>query len=173
MPTAPKAQTRQPGAFDWRVVAHAACMHAEWQKIAETALGSALLADLVTGALRTIGQRLEEEMRVDVRTTPATARTIEESENISAAEKAKPTENIPPTKIVEADPQVVRAAGLLGVALDATEDRIRAALRTLLASSRLHPDQGGDADKAKRFIAAKNLLIERARWARVNQNAAS
>jgi hypothetical protein len=56
-----------------------------------------------------------------------------------------------------------KAATLLGVPLDASEDAIRAALRARLSSSRLHPDQGGDGEEAKRLIAAKNLLIERAR----------
>jgi hypothetical protein len=61
------------------------------------------------------------------------------------------------------DSEAQRAANLLGVELDATEDEIRAALRDRLASSRLHPDQGGDGEAAKELIAAKNLLVERAR----------
>ncbi len=64
---------------------------------------------------------------------------------------------------VDSDAQ--RAANLLGVELDATEDEVRSALRDRLASSRLHPDQGGDGEAAKELIAAKNLLIERARLA--------
>jgi GNAT superfamily N-acetyltransferase len=39
----------------------------------------------------------------------------------------------------------------------------RAALRSRLSASRLHPDQGGDGEEAKRLIAAKNLLVERLR----------
>jgi hypothetical protein len=57
----------------------------------------------------------------------------------------------------------VEAATLLGVSLDASEDQVRAALRERLVDHRLHPDQGGDPEQAKRFIAAQNLLIERAR----------
>jgi curved DNA-binding protein CbpA len=50
---------------------------------------------------------------------------------------------------------------VLGVSLDASADEIRAALRDRLATSQLHPDQGGDGKEATRLIAAKNLLIER------------
>src|SRR5262249_11815316 len=57
------------------------------------------------------------------------------------------------------------AATLLGVKMAASEDEIRAALRSKLASSRLHPDQGGDEEAAKQLIAAKNLLIEKNRKA--------
>jgi hypothetical protein len=32
--------------------------------------------------------------------------------------------------------------------------------------TRIHPDEGGDEEEAKRIIAAKNLLIERARAVR-------
>lgn len=67
----------------------------------------------------------------------------------------------PPPREVEA----MRAAELLGVPLDATEDVIRAALRARLATSRLHPDHGGDGKAATELIAAKNLLVERARLA--------
>jgi len=45
--------------------------------------------------------------------------------------------------------------------VDASADEIRAALRAYLAESRSHPDQGGDGDEARRFIDAKNLLIQR------------
>lgn len=55
------------------------------------------------------------------------------------------------------------AAALLGVSLDAAPDAIRAALRSKMARSRLHPDHGGDGTEARTLIAAKNLLIERAR----------
>ena len=65
------------------------------------------------------------------------------------------------------DDKIAQAAAVLGIAPDATEDEIRAALRAHLSSSRLHPDQGGDSEQAKRLIAAKNLLIERARAVRL------
>jgi hypothetical protein len=38
-----------------------------------------------------------------------------------------------------------------------------ARVRTHLSSSGLHPDQGGDGVQATLLIAAKNLLVERAR----------
>lgn len=63
------------------------------------------------------------------------------------------------------DEDVSEAAKLLGVMPSATIDEIRAALRAKLGASRIHPDQGGDAELAKRLIAAKNLLVERAKAA--------
>jgi hypothetical protein len=57
----------------------------------------------------------------------------------------------------------VEAATLLGVSLDATPDQIRAALRAKMGEARVHPEHGGDPDLAKRLIAAKNRLIERAK----------
>jgi hypothetical protein len=54
----------------------------------------------------------------------------------------------------------------LGVGTDASPDEVRAALRARLSASPLHPDHGGDGEQAKRLIAAKNHLIERARAAR-------
>ena len=59
------------------------------------------------------------------------------------------------------------AAALLGIDLSATVDEIRAAFRERvkceMRSGTFH-DQGGEAtdDQARRLIAAKNLLIERA-----------
>jgi hypothetical protein len=64
------------------------------------------------------------------------------------------------------DDKMAEAAALLGVTVDASEDQIRAALRGHFASSRLHTDQGGDGERAKQLIAAKNLMVERARAAR-------
>ena len=61
------------------------------------------------------------------------------------------------------DTEAQAAAQLLGVGLDASPDEIRAALRAKLANSRIHPDQGGDGEEARRLMAAKNLLISRAR----------
>lgn len=58
------------------------------------------------------------------------------------------------------------AAALLGVSLDATADEVRAALRSKLATSRLHPDHGGSGEEATRLITARNLLVERACEAR-------
>lgn len=62
---------------------------------------------------------------------------------------------------IEDDHEVVDAAILLGVNLDATAEEIRSALRRRLAASRAHPDQGGDCEKAMKLIAAQNLLLER------------
>ncbi len=78
----------------------------------------------------------------------------------AAAKARKRVESRPePDDVTEAR----AAAALLGVALDASIDEIRAALRRKLGASGLHPDHGGDGEQAKRLIAAKNLLVERAR----------
>jgi hypothetical protein len=59
------------------------------------------------------------------------------------------------------DDEALAAATLLEVNLDASADEIRRALRRKLSVERLHPDHGGNGDRAARLIAAKNLLIER------------
>jgi hypothetical protein len=66
----------------------------------------------------------------------------------------------PPPLPVDADRA---AAELLGVSLDADESAIRAALRAKMKAGNVHPDQGGDAERAKRLVMAQNRLIERAR----------
>jgi hypothetical protein len=69
----------------------------------------------------------------------------------------------PPTPpIVEMPRTPADAATLLGVAIDAGADEIRAALRAKMAHG-VHPDHGGDARIAQQFIAAKNLLIDNLR----------
>jgi hypothetical protein len=54
------------------------------------------------------------------------------------------------------------AAKLLAIDVDASPDEIRAALRAKMSAGGVHPDHGGDERVAKRLIAARNLLIERA-----------
>lgn len=72
----------------------------------------------------------------------------------------------PPPTIEEDDDdgelEALTAALLLGVRVDARPDEIRAALRRRMSEARVHPDQGGDEKAARRFIDAKNLLVERA-----------
>lgn len=79
---------------------------------------------------------------------------------ISDAIQAKATDEAPPPVAV-VDEEAAQATALLGVAPTASADQIRAALRTRLVESKLHPDHGGNADEAAELIAAKNLLIER------------
>jgi hypothetical protein len=80
------------------------------------------------------------------------------AEEVDEAEQEPPV--VAPSVV---DLQLLAAATALGISATATEDEIRAALRRRLASSRLHPDQGGDGEEARRLIAAKNLMMERAR----------
>jgi hypothetical protein len=59
------------------------------------------------------------------------------------------------------DREAFEARSLLGVTAFDGPDEIRKALRTKLAASALHPDQGGNGEEATKLIAAKNLLIAR------------
>src|SRR5215831_7235153 len=58
-----------------------------------------------------------------------------------------------------ADLEILRAAILLGVSIDASADEIRSAFRTRLRE--IHPDHGGDAEATRRLIAARDLMMER------------
>ena len=154
----------------------------DWTRVAQTALGSALFAGLLSGAFYVIGKVIESDTRVSGEpkanaptATPFADGDYEFDEEdrrdvIDDAAERDETEDEPaaterPFPVV--DDKIAQAAAVLGIAPDATEDEIRAALRAHLSASRLHPDQGGDSEQAKRLIAAKNLLIERARAVRL------
>lgn len=172
-----------PAAIDWRKVARATCLEVDWSKVAHSALGSVFLAGLVGGALHVIGKVIEAEIRADAETARSDAAealadeceriadTIDgDADEASADDSASAGEAEPDADETEpapfVDDKAAHAAALLGVDANASEDEIRAALRSLLSGSRLHPDHGGDGEEAKRLIAAKNLLIERARAVR-------
>lgn len=53
----------------------------------------------------------------------------------------------------------VEARAVLGVALDADADAIRAAHRRLIAA--VHPDRGGSAELARRINLARDVLLKR------------
>jgi hypothetical protein len=72
---------------------------------------------------------------------------------------ATPAVSPPPPPVIEMPRTPAEAATLLGVPVDADVDEVRAALRAVMANG-AHPDQGGDAETAKKYIAAKNLLID-------------
>jgi hypothetical protein len=203
------AHAQRSAPIDWREVARVTCLEVDWAKIAHSALGSAVLAGLVGGALQMIGKSIEAEMRAEAEAArraeearrAESARIVREvieevlagesertadagdgaNAEASAADTANATDqaNTAGQRDTDTkqsaderhvapvvDPEVAQAAALLGISVDASEDEIRAALRSLLSSSRLHPDQGGDGEEAKRLIAAKNLLVERARAVR-------
>lgn len=155
-----KAKTPTPSApdssVDWRRVVSTACLKCDWTTLAKAALGSNELAAMVGEAFRAIGRSIEHDIaRAESATPPQSP--PDETPRVDA-----PADHAP----VVIDAATAEAAALLGVAVDANADEIRAALRARLTTSRLHPDQGGDAEEAKRLIAAKNFLIERARAAR-------
>jgi hypothetical protein len=169
----------RPAGINWREAARRTCLDVDWGKVAHSALGPAFLAGLVGGALHVIGKAIEAEMHADAEAariaaetppaatcedcpdadTAAGADAHRADEGVSASD-AEHTADGPPMAV---DEKAAEAAALLGVDANASADEIRAALRSHLASSRLHPDQGGDGEAATRFISAKNLLIERAR----------
>jgi hypothetical protein len=118
----------------------------DWNAVARTMVESPFWAGLLGGALHVVAKLIEEEQQGET-TTPDDDAPEDDSDD-------------------DGDEEASDAATLLGVSLDATESQIRAALRARFATSRLHPDHGGDGDEAKRLIAAKNLLVERARAVR-------
>lgn len=63
--------------------------------------------------------------------------------------------------VVDAPLNAKTAAELLGVTMTSTADQVRAAFRRKMRDGRLHPDQGGNPEVAKRYVAAKNLLTQR------------
>ena len=121
----------------------------DWGEVARAALGSAFVAGLVGGALHVLGKIVDAEAAEARDAAPANQEPSDD-----------PSED--PFEFA-VDDDIHRAAAVLGVDVDASADEIRAALRERLANSQLHPDQGGDGEEAKELIAAKNLLIERAR----------
>src|SRR5262249_39117602 len=111
----------------------------DWPKLARDAFGQGFVAGFIGGSLQALAQMLDAKKRDDEREN-----AIDGGDD---------------------DAEAAEAAAFLGVAPTASEDEIRAALRARLASSRLHPDHGGDGVEASRLIAAKNLLVERTKRA--------
>ena len=153
--------------FDWRGLVQAVCTQVDWTTYAQAALDSDAMGAMVGAAVRVLGQVMErapeaptrKPKRPRKRETRSEAPPIEPSPVpplVDAQEAPPPAQPIP-------DRSVVEAAALLGVSIDATEDQLRAALRSRLSGSGIHPDHGGDGEAAKRLIAAKNFLVERAR----------
>src|SRR6185312_6940557 len=153
--------------FDWHEFASRTCTKVDWTTIAKQALGSATLAMLVGGAVTVIGRAIEADMQA--KRIAAAQRAADEARVIDAEDEvitdAAPESGSDPASSADSDfepmpapavaPEVAAAAALLGVAVDANADEIRAALRHALSASRLHPDHGGDGEQAKALIAAK------------------
>lgn len=162
-----KVKTPTPSApdssVDWRRVVSTACLKCDWTALAKAALGSNELAAVVGEAFRVIGRSIEHDIaRAESAGPPQSPpdpltsenRTDDETPGVDALADDAP---------VAIDAATAEAATLLGVAVEANADEIRAALRSRLSASQLHPDHGGDGEEAKRLIAARNLLVERAR----------
>jgi hypothetical protein len=139
---------------------HAAPIDVDWPAVARAAVGSAFVAGLVGGFVAIAARLLSNE---DARALVEHLRKIREASERgqNAAPEADATSDGGESDDDEA--KALEAALLLGVRLDASEDEIRAALRARLRDSGIHPDHGGDGEEAKRLIAARNLLAERAR----------
>jgi hypothetical protein len=121
-----------------------------WHKLARDAFGQGFAGTFIGGSLAALAKALDE------RQCPPAAPVVDQTIDDDGEESEHDGD------------EATQAASLLGVATDATEDQIRAALRARLASSRLHPDHGGDGVEASRLISAKNLLVERARLAQAS-----
>lgn len=171
----PTAHGAERNRIDWQEIAGATCTKIDWTTVAQRALGSATLAMLVGGTVAVIGRAIEADMQKQ--RAAAAARESEAANVIDVPYEVLPdAESFTEPKgddttaeklaVPFVDSETANAAALLGVAVDASADEIRAALRRALSASRLHPDHGGDGEQAKTLIAAKNLLIERARAVR-------
>jgi hypothetical protein len=143
----------------------AAPVGVDWREVARSALGSAFLAGLLGGALHVLGRVIEAEARAAVEHMRDAGGAVDGGAETAADADA---DEAPQEEEHEGDDldEAAEAAQLLGVGLDASESEIRAALRARLTDSRMHPDHGGDGEEAKRLIAARNLLVERARMVR-------
>lgn len=117
----------------------------DWQATAQRAFDWAIFGAIVGAGIHVLAT-LVEQGKTDVDPEAAPTEPIEDAE-LEAED--------------ELDVERLDAAKVLGVSVDASADEIRAALRARMAETRVHPDQGGDGDEAKRLIAAKNLLIQR------------
>jgi hypothetical protein len=166
-------------AIDRRETARTTALEVDWTKAAQAAFGSALFAGLIGGAVYVISKVMEADTHAttdqapnDGAYTPFIYATSDDVDDDDLAEDAPGDEHeddeahaeVAPITVI--DEKMAQAAAALGIAASASEDEVRAALRARLSSSRLHPDHGGDGEQAKRLIAAKNLLIERARAVR-------
>jgi hypothetical protein len=134
---------------DQGVAASSSDNQIDMRRAVRSTLGSVLFAGLVTGGIYLIA-RIADELDGG----------LGEPDN-EAAPPVADAEAAAMGEVVSGENH--EAAVQLGVPLDATADQIRAALRSKLAGSRIHPDHGGDGDEAKRLIAAKNYLIDRLR----------
>ncbi len=126
----------------------------DWRDVARAAIGSAFVAGLVGGALHVLSRMIEEE------SCAAETPSIEHDSPMANAI------DDPEEDDTDDEREAAEAAALLSVRLDAEESEIRAALRKTIATSGAHPDHGGDANAAAKLIAARDLLIERARAVR-------
>jgi hypothetical protein len=171
-PSAPVDST----SIAWCRFVSAACLEVDWTQLAAQTIRDPRIAGVVVAGLQSLGRYIESEVqRVEAGAAappPVAAQPFagigDEPTPTAPAQPPPPpadeqAEEVPAPVI---DERATKAAALLGVDVDSTEDQIRAALRARLASSRLHPDHGGDGEEAKQLIAAKNLLIERAKAAR-------
>jgi hypothetical protein len=78
-------------------------------------------------------------------------------------EQTKTAPNTPSASAPDAE--LSAAAALVGVKIGASEKEIRAAARARMTELRIHPDHGGDEERAKRFNVARDLLLKHAKVA--------
>ena len=121
-----------------------------WRELASAALSSAVMAGVVSGGILLLARLVEEH----------NAQCLARAEAARAAER-NDTDAI--ENVDGSDEEIVAAAELLGVTLEATADEVRSALRVKMMQGQIHPDHGGDGVEARRLIAARDLLLDRLR----------
>ena len=170
-PSAPP-RTDSPS-MAWCRFVSAACLDFDWSQVAADTIRDPRLAAVVAKGLESVGRYIQREIdRVEANAVAYAATTtpdpLPENDDDDPAppvvdEPSDAAEHHNETPPIVVDERTAAAASLLGVDVGATEDQVRAALRARLASSKLHPEHGGDGEAAKELIAAKNLLVEQAR----------
>jgi hypothetical protein len=173
----------QAAPFPWRELAQAICLRVDWHPIAASALDSELLGGVVGSAVRLLGRVLEADHQRHTRTVdPIASVTADDDPMALPLTEAEHDEQQPQDNTIDHDPPAIvvdaaelEAATLLSVQVGATEDQIRAAFRAkvkaakasyIRATALTTDPTDEESEAAKKLIAAKQLLVERARVVR-------
>jgi hypothetical protein len=131
----------------------------DWDRVAKAAIGSAVLAGLISGTAQIVGQWLADRARPQQKAQRPNTSTRDDDQTeedflsiddaLSAAARGS---------VVPAD--VANAAALLNVdPLRATQAEVRRAMRARIANDGAHPDHGGDAQQTRTLIEARDRLL--------------
>jgi len=130
----------------------------DWDRVAKAAIGSAVLAGLISGTAQVVGQWLADRARLQQTPQPRTSTRDDdegdddESLSIDDALSAAAHDAVVPADVAD-------AAALLGVdPLRATQADVGRAMRARIAKDGAHPDHGGDAHQTRILIEARDRL---------------